>query len=78
VPHRESVGFQSKIAEIDTGALHIHLAARVAEVLACAEEMWEFILECKETPARERTAAIATLAEVSKEDWEDCLTRYAL
>ncbi|KAF8531463.1 hypothetical protein JB92DRAFT_18427 [Gautieria morchelliformis] len=77
-PHRETVGFSREIMGIDSGALHIHLAARVAEVLACAEEMWEFILECKETPARERTAAIATLAAVSREEWEDCLTRYAL
>ncbi|KAF8578606.1 hypothetical protein K439DRAFT_1621189 [Ramaria rubella] len=32
----------------DSSALHMHLSARVAEVLACAGEMWEFVRECGE------------------------------
>lgn len=78
MPHRETIGFPAQYAGIDASALNIHLATRVAEVLACAEEMWEFIMECKESPARWRHKAIEKLAEVSREEWEDCLARYTM
>lgn len=78
VPHREAIGFPARYAAVNTSALNIHLAARVAEVLACAEEMWEFIIECKGSPTRWQSPAIGRLAQVSREDWEDCLARYTM
>lgn len=72
-PHANPVNF-----EFEPNHLNMHLAARVAEVLACAEEMWAFIEETKTTPARWKTPLHSALAEVTREEWEDCLVRYAL
>jgi hypothetical protein len=60
------------------GAMNLQLASRVTEVLACAEEMWEFIEECRASPARWRNPAIAALADVTREEWEECLSRYTM
>ena len=50
----------------------------MSEVLACAEEMWEFVVECKKRPPQSRSPAIAALAEVSREEWDDCVARYTM
>jgi len=67
-----------KKIDLEPGLLRMHLAARVAEVLACAEDMWEFIEECKTSPLRWKNPDLEKLAEVSREEWEDCLSRFSM
>ena len=76
----ESNRLPNKSWNFDMNTLNMHLSARVAEVLACAEEMWEFIVECRQRrkSAGRQSPAIAALANVNREEWEDCLARYRM
>jgi len=76
----ESNHLPNKSWNFDISSLNMHLSARVTEVLACAEEMWEFIVECRRNrkSAGRRSPAVAALADVSREEWQDCLARYRM
>lgn len=62
----------------DERMLSMHLAIHVNEVLACAEEMWEFIQTCQKNPRRWKNTPMAGLSELVREEWDDCLVRFQL
>lgn len=62
----------------DERMLSMHLAIQVNEIMACAEEMWEFIQDCQSDPLRWRNTPMAGLSELVREEWDDCLIRFQL
>ncbi|KIJ54225.1 hypothetical protein M422DRAFT_64329 [Sphaerobolus stellatus SS14] len=64
--------------ELEPTFLQMHLAARVNEVLACAEEMWEFIEEARTSTLRWTHPDLEALVDIKREEWEECLTRFAM
>ncbi|GJJ13405.1 hypothetical protein Clacol_007659 [Clathrus columnatus] len=62
----------------DKRILSMHLAVRAQDVLATAEEMWEFIQDCQAHPQRWKNTPMAALSELTKEEWDDCLIRFRL
>ncbi|KAF8527597.1 hypothetical protein BU17DRAFT_81827 [Hysterangium stoloniferum] len=75
---RDSSRMPSKEWGFEGSILHMHLSARVSEVLSCSEEMWELIQDAGTSPERWRNSALAALADVTREQWEDCLARYQM
>ncbi|KAI5118808.1 hypothetical protein M0805_005150 [Coniferiporia weirii] len=83
----------AKPLEIDLRSLHLHLATRVAETVACAEAMWEWVLTEKERYAAEQTREetfgrraiqrpedeqLKAIRELTRADFDSCLSRFEM
>lgn len=62
----------------DERILSMHLAIHVNDILACGEEMWEFIQDCQNDPRQWKNTPMAALSGLLREEWDDCLIRFKL
>ncbi|KIY71996.1 hypothetical protein CYLTODRAFT_79909 [Cylindrobasidium torrendii FP15055 ss-10] len=63
-PNKRKNTLPNKALSIDTRALHLHLALRRTEILACSEEMWEWV---KEYQAEQRRQQMSEKRRVTRE-----------
>lgn len=89
-------GSLERSLEVDLKSLHMHLSLRVAETLACAEAMWEWVLaeqvRYAESQKRRRyhgssyvlgheeeeDLQIMAIREMSRADFDSCLSRFEM
>lgn len=62
---------QGKALDIDLRSLHMHLATRVSETLACAEAMWEWVVAEQQRHAAERASGRGRARSVGEDADEE-------
>lgn len=75
---------------LDMKSLHLHLSIRVAETLACAESMWEWVLAEQARHARDMKGGLTRRGEnerdrqreviwaMTREEFDQCLSRFEM
>lgn len=70
--------------QVDLRTLNLHLALRTFEVIACAEAMWEWVLEFQASPPKIYASwdtgdpVEKTIAELSRSEFDALLTQFNL
>ncbi|KAF7422414.1 hypothetical protein PC9H_010570 [Pleurotus ostreatus] len=73
----------NKTLNLDLRSLNLHLAIRTSEVLACAEAMWEWVLEYQSQDKKPqllsgspKSVDVAALTDLAREDFDYLLSRF--
>ncbi|KAF4577322.1 hypothetical protein EYR40_009319 [Pleurotus pulmonarius] len=73
----------NKTLNLDLRSLNLHLAIRTSEVLACAEAMWEWVLEYQSQEKKPqllsdspKSVDVSALSDLAREDFDYLLSRF--
>ncbi|KIJ64558.1 hypothetical protein HYDPIDRAFT_175509 [Hydnomerulius pinastri MD-312] len=65
--------------EIDLRTLNLHLTLRVKEIIACAEAMWDWVVEYQAKTTREpKEGVYAVISQLTRAEFDDLLVRFEL